>query len=329
MGRGWAVLGIALALAGCKTGDAADPYVQSRTPPTLGARFYPPEGWTWGLVQIGDGPPQRYGVSSPATTVRAQVLVLPDYGESAETWFETASDLNARGYNVWVLEGAGQGGSGRLTGPRDLGHAASFNPDEAAVRAMITTVIRPTPGAPLFILGQGVGGLIAARGGEAGAAPAGVILSSPALDGRAGGATTALEMMIFGHRRAAGGRAWRRDGPDDFAAGLTHDPWRGRTSRLWQAANPDLRMGGPSIAWVSAFNAAAGQARDGLPGLDAPVIVLEGDAAKGCRALPRCEARAFPGGGAKLELERDPVRAAWLEAVDGFIRAHAAPPPAG
>lgn len=329
MGRGWAVLGVALALAGCKAGDAADPYVQSRTPADLGARFYPPEGWAWGLVQVGDGPAQRYGVSSPATTVRAQVLILPDYGESAETWFETAADLNAHGYNVWVLDGAGQGGSGRLTGPRDLGYVAAFTPDEAAVRAMVSTVIRPTPTAPLFILGQGVGGLVAARAAEDGAAPAGVILSSPALDGRGGGATTALEMMVFGHRRVAGARAWRRDGPDDFAAGLTHDPWRGRASRLWQAANPDLRMGGPSIAWISAFNAAADQAREGLKAVDRPVMVLEGDAAKGCRTLPRCEARAFRGGGAKLALERDPVRSAWLEAVDGFIRAQLASPTAG
>ena len=329
MGRGWAVLGVVLALAGCKAGDAGYPYVQSRTPADLGAGFYPPEGWAWGLVQVGDAPAQRYGVSSPATAVRAQILILPDYGESAETWFETASDLGARGYNVWVLDGAGQGGSGRLSGPRDLGYVTAFNPDQAAVRAMVATVIRPTPAAPLFVLGQGVGGLVAVRSAQDGLAPSGVILSSPALDGRAGGATTALEMMLFGHQRLSGTRAWRRDGPDDFTRGLTHDPWRGRASRLWQTANPDLRMGGPSIAWVSAFDAAVAQARDGLKGVDLPVIVLEGDAAKGCRTLPRCEARTFPGGGAKLALERDPVRRAWLEAVDGFIRAHAAPPPPG
>ncbi|MBS0412101.1 MAG: alpha/beta hydrolase [Proteobacteria bacterium] len=329
MGRGWAVLGVALALAGCGAGDAADPFVESRTPATLSARFYPPEGWGWGLVQVGDGPPQRYGVSAPATTVRAQILILPDYGESAETWFETASNLNARGYVVWVLDGAGQGGSGRPTGPRDLGYAKSFNPDEAAARAMISTVIRPTPTEPLYILGQGVGGLVAVRAMARGASPAGLILSTPALDGRPGGATTTLEMMLFGHRRVGDQGAWRRDGPDDFAAGLTHDPWRGRTTHLWQTANPDLRMGGPSVAWVSAFNAAAGEARDELKGVKAPVIVLEGDAAKGCRALPRCEARAFPGGAPRLELERDAVRSAWLEAIDGFIRAHASPPHAG
>lgn len=329
MGRRWAVLGLMVALAGCKAGDAADPFVESRTPATLGARFYPPEGWGWGLVQVGDGPAQRYGVSAPATAVRAQVLILPDYGESAETWFETASDLNARGYAVWVLDGAGQGGSGHLTAPRDLGYVNSFSPDDAAVRAMITTVIRPTAHAPLVVLGQGVGGLVALRATEKGASPAGLILSTPALDSLAGGATTTLEMMLFGHRRAPGQGAWRRDGQDDFAAGLTHDRWRGRTTHLWQVANPDLRMGGPSVAWVSAFNAAAAEARDGLKDETAPLIVLEGDGAKGCRALPRCEARAFPGGGRRLELERDPVRSAWLEAVDGFIRAHVGPPPAG
>ncbi|HEX7760444.1 MAG TPA: alpha/beta hydrolase, partial [Caulobacteraceae bacterium] len=157
-----------LTLAACKGDGADEPFVESRTPADLGPRFYPPENWGWGLVQVGNAPPQRYGVSAPPTAVRAQILVLPDYGETAETWFETAGDLNAMGYNVWVLDGAGQGGSGRLTQPRDLGYLRSFNPDLAAVGAMVATVIRPTPTAPLILLGQGVGGMIAVRAIERG-----------------------------------------------------------------------------------------------------------------------------------------------------------------
>ncbi len=79
----------------------------------MAERFYPPENWAWGLIEVGDAPAQRYGVAAPAVTARADVLILPDAGETAETWFETARDLTASGYAVWVLEGcAGQGGSG-------------------------------------------------------------------------------------------------------------------------------------------------------------------------------------------------------------------------
>jgi lysophospholipase len=327
MGRGWAAIAVLLlTLAACKGGGANQPYVESRTPADLGPRFYPPENWGWGLVQVGDAPAQRYGVSAPATAVRAQILILPDYGETAETWFETAADLNAMGYDVWVLEGAGQGGSGRLTEPRDLGYLTSFNPDLAAVRAMVATVIRPTATAPLIVLGQGVGGMVAARSLERGLPAAALILSSPALDDRPGGAATDLTLLIAGKRRAAGPGAWSRAGPDAFALGGTHDPWRGRATHLWQTSNPDLRMGGPSGAWITAFDASAAEARKGLKDITVPTLLLEGDAPRGCRDLPACQAQALPGGAPMLELERDPIRRPWLTAIDTFIRAQIAPP---
>ncbi len=328
MGRGWAAIAMLLMLAACKGGGAETPFVESRTPADLGPRFYPPENWGWGLVQVGEAPAQRYGVSSPATAVRAQILVLPDYGETAETWFETAADLNAMGYNVWVLDGAGQGGSGRLTQPRDLGYAKSFNPDLAGVRAMVVTVIRPTAAAPLIVLGQGVGGMIAARALQRGLPAHALILSSPALDDRPGGSATDLTLLIAGKRRAAGPGAWSRASPDAFAQGGTHDAWRGRTTHLWQTSNPDLRMGGPSGAWITAFDAAADDARHGLKDLDTPTLLLEGDNPKGCRDLPQCQAVAFPGGGSMLALERDAVRSRWLAAIDALIRQRLAPPSA-
>lgn len=326
MGRGWAAIAVLLLLAACKVGDS-DAFVQSQTPAALGGRFYPPEGWGWGLLQLGDAPPQRYGVSAPSTVLRAQVLILPDYGESAETWFETASDLNGMGYAVWVLDGAGQGGSARLTGPRDLGYARSFNPDAAAVRAMINTVIRPTSSTPLFILGEGVGAMVAIRAGERPLDARGLILSNPALDDRPGGAMTDLQVLLGGKGRALGAKPWRRNGPDAFEAGGTHDPWRGRTTRLWQAANPDLRIGAPSLAWVSAFNLSAGLARRDLKDQQTLALVLEPAAgAQGCRALPHCEAHSLAGAGPMLELEKDAVRHAWLTDIDAFMRARLAPP---
>ena len=328
MGRGWAAIAVLLALGACKGGGTDQPYVESRPPPNLGARFYPPENWAWGLVQVGDAPAQRYGVSAPQTAIRAQILVLPDYGETAETWFETASDLNHLGYSVWVLDGAGQGGSGRLTDPRDLGYAKSFDPDVAGVLAMVSTVIRPTAKAPLIVLGQGVGGMIAVRALARGVPAGGLILSSPYLDGLPGGADSELSLVLAGKRRASGAHSWRRDGGDVFLDGDTHDPWRGRTTHLWQTANPDLRMGGPSTAWITAFNVSAGEARKGLKDVAPPTLVLEGALARGCRTIPHCRPVGLPDGGRSLELERDAVRSQWLAAIDAFVRLQTVPPPA-
>jgi lysophospholipase len=226
-----------------------------------------------------------------------------------------------------VLEGAGQGGSGRLTDPRDLGYARSFNPDAAAVRAMINTVIWPSASTPLFVLGEGVGGMVAIRAGERPLSAQGLILSNPALDDRPGGAMTDLQVLLGGKGRALGGKPWRRDSPDAFATGGTHDPWRGRTTHLWQVANPDLRIGAPSLAWVSAYNLSARLARTDLKDQQAPTLVLEPAAgAHGCRDLPHCEAHALAGAGPMLELEKDAMRQAWLADIDAFIRARIAPP---
>jgi len=312
-------------LAAC--GDRGDrsPFADSRSPPGLAERFYPPEGWAWGFVKVGDAPAQRYGVAAPAGVTRADILILTDYGEIAETWFETARDLNRRGYAVWILEGTGQGGSGRLVLPRDLGYARDFQADVAAARAMTSTVIRPRTPAPLVILGQGAGAVVAVlevTGG--GPAAADLILSSPRLGASPSAPASApwiARLLGLDRLRVLGTKPWRPGAKDDFALGVTHDRWRGAVTLAWQRANPDLRMGGPSLRWQEAFLDAQRAARRGLAATQVPTLVIEGDHGPGCLELPRCSAIRLAGGDAALEIERDAVRNAWLAAIDAFMRA--------
>jgi len=322
MRRGAIFIVLAGLLAACGGGDPA-PFAESRTPPGLAERFYPPEGWAWGLVKVGDAPAQRYGVGAPASVPRANILILPDYGETAETWFETARDFNRRGYVVWILEGAGQGGSGRLVLPRDLGYAESFAPDVAAVQAMVSTVIRPGARAPLAIVGQGVGALIARLAVRQGLEPAALILSAPSLDPRLPGAPGALARVRLLHLdrlRVIGTSAWRGTMKDAFARRATHDRRRGAVTLAWQHANPDLRMGGPSLRWQAALHAAQLTARRELAAIAVPTLVVEGDRGEGCLTLARCSAIRLPGAGSALELETDSARDAWLAAISVFLR---------
>lgn len=238
------VLVLLLLLAACG-GDDRAPFADSRIPAALAPRFHPPEGWAWGLVKVGDTPAQRYGVSTTATTPVAHILILTGYGESAEAWFETVRELNGRGYTVWVLERAGQGGSGRFASPRDMGHVPSFDPDIAAVRGMQRAVIRERP----IVVGHGVGALVALR---AAVPTRGLILCAPVLDdpkmrGRREQAVW-MRRLGFGWLRPPGSKGWDRDAP------LT-------IQRHWQLANPDLRMGGPSWSWEAAFLESADAAR--------------------------------------------------------------------
>jgi len=48
--------GCALALlAACGAHDPRAAFVDAQPPPALAERFYPPEGWAWGLISVGGG----------------------------------------------------------------------------------------------------------------------------------------------------------------------------------------------------------------------------------------------------------------------------------
>lgn len=315
-----------LALAACGPQGAREAFTDSRVPPSVAPRFYPPEGWAWGLVKVGSAPEQRYGVSGPPVAPKANVLILTGYDDPAETWFETAADLNRRGYTVWLLERAGQGGSARLTGHRDLGHATSFDPDVAAVRAMVRVVIRPTGETPLILVGQSLGGLIALRAVQSGLGVDGLVLSAPLLTppptlGPIDSRWT--RRLGLGGLRAPGQGGWRRDTP---AERLTHDAIRGAMRHAWAEANPDLRMGGPSFGWLAAFRDTSDAAQAAVAQTSTPILLLtaaEDDNAaskRACIALPACDETAIPDAWRDLPREVDPARDAWLDALDDFIR---------
>jgi len=330
MGMARAILAVLIlvALCGCSREVATGPFAESRTPPELNPRFFAPEGWAWGFLQAGAQPVQRYGVSSTWRVPRAVVVIVPGYGESAETWFETAGGLNAEGYTVWVLDRAGQGGSERYTLPRDLGFSPSFDDDVTGLKALVNVVIRPPRDRPLILLGHADGAVVALRAAQAGLRVDGIIASSPRLAPHIVNADMALDLAgklpVLGRLPSADWRPWSRSQADDRAAGLTHDPWRGAVTHAWQTANPDLRLSGPSLGWRGAFTAASVAARAEAGRVHAPVLWLtagagdpDGDGL--CRALPACRPVTIPGARPALHLEAAAWRRPWFEAVSGFI----------
>lgn len=266
------------------------------------------------------------------------MLILTGYEEPAEAWFETARALNADGYVVWVLEPVGAGGSGRYGLPRDLRHAPTLEPDVSTAKALAAQVIGRRP---LIVLASQSAAPTALAALASGVKADGLILSSPQLtpDAEPDPSRAALMRNFgLGGVRAPGGAGWRREGPDDRALGLTHDAVRGRVRLLWQTANPDLRMGGPSFAWNAAFAQAEAQAMGPTAGhVVAPALILSSDrsltpARQLCQRLNHCVLQPFGPAGSALNLEVDEVRSAWLSAVVAFIEPNIAgfsPPPLG
>jgi lysophospholipase len=281
-----------LLLAGCKRGDERAAFTDTRLPPGLAQANWPPDGWTWGLIQIANGPPQRYGVAPASDISRAEVLILPGYDGLAEDEFAAIGDFNARGLVAWTLEGQGQGGSGRFVTPRDLGYAPSLEGDVGAVRQMAAAVIRPTSVAPLTAIAYGTAAPEALRAAQEGLADvSGLILVDPRFwaPGAPVDPATARRMTLLGlgRWRPAGQNPWRRDAADPDA--VRHD---------WQTANPDLRMGGVSYAWIAAFDDLMRQLQTGdWRGVTMPVLILETGrpdpaVARLCNQMPRCRIEA-------------------------------------
>lgn len=327
-----------LAVSACGDGASRAPFAESQTPPSLGSRFYPPQGWTWGYVRSGEGLVQRYGVSAPPVAPRATILILPGYGETAEKWFETVSDLTAQGFTVWVLERQGQGGSERETPWRDLGHIDSFDPDAAATRALVNGVIRPNGMTPLVVLGHSEGGLVALRAAQGGLAVDGLVLSSPAFGltalprSRADFTkfTPMMRTLRLGWIRTPDQPNWRRDAPDGVQSGLTHDPMRGKVQAAWMLANPDLRMGGRSLGWFAAFFDASEAAAQDIGRPQTPTLMLDAGQDKVVTATPQkrlcaamidCKETRYPDAGHDLHMESDAIRGPWLAAIVDFTRA--------
>lgn len=299
MMRRFVLAALLLGLCACGRGDDREPFTDSRIPPNLGPAFWPPQAWAWGLVQVDGSPPQRYGVGAPLDEPPvAQVLLMPGYGGVAEEDFQTASAFVDERMQVWTLDGVGQGGSGRIVAPRDLGHVDSFGGDVEGVRATLARVIRPAPETPLVAIADASAAPVLLRAAQTGLpGVTAIVLTEPRLRGRgliphAPAGPPWARWLHYGRYRAPGAGPWTRD------AGKAEPGSRAYVRHAWQTANPDLRMGGPSLGWLAAFDELLAAMRAaGFRKLDLPVLILvdpkapageRDDAARLCRALPRC-----------------------------------------
>jgi lysophospholipase len=306
--RRFAALVLLVCLAACsKPNPALAPFVEVRLPPGVETRYWPPEGWGWGLLQIAGKPAQRYGVSAAPALPYADVVIMPGYGESAEMWFETAHVLNQAGYTVWVLDGVGQGGSGRYIKPRDLGYAADPRADADALDVFLQRIVRPPANRPVVVIASGTAWLPALSAFETRALAGQLILSDPLDPATPAGSGQDKE-------RATGQTGWTRP-----PAGL---PRRQAAALAWAMANPDLRMGGKAWGWFKARETLQAQVLDPahLAAVQTPVLVLARRAnLTPCLTMPHCVEQSLATSTPYQQAE-DSDRDPWLAALMAALK---------
>jgi lysophospholipase len=129
-------------------------------------------------LTAADGTRLRYR-SWPAEDARAHLLVSHGLGEHGGRYARLAAELSAEGFAVHALDHRGHGLSGGARG--HVRRFTGFVDDFEAFRRAVTAEL--PPGAPVFVLGQSMGGLIVIRWLQAHpeAPVRGAVLASPLL----------------------------------------------------------------------------------------------------------------------------------------------------
>lgn len=309
------VLALLTALGACDVAGERDALADSRPPPGIAPRFLPPDGWAWGVAQPDAMPQVRYGVSAPpGRRAEAHLVIVPSAMEPAEAWFETIRTLNAQGFAVWVVERPGFGGSGRHVRPHDLAHSPSVEAEALALNAVLTRIVAPAAEAPLVLLASAdaaPAALLASRGG---APVVDIIVSGRAPPPPSASAPPWALRLGLGRLPSADWRPWTRE----HRPVPEGDPWRTKAAAAWPLANPDLRIGGASIALRSR------SAGTSAANLERTPLGLASDAA----TCPSCDQLAIRGAGPSPHLDPDETREAWLTALTARLaKARATTPP--
>ena len=272
-------------------------------------------------------------------------LLLNGQTEFIEKYFEVIDELRGRGFAVVTFDWRGQGGSDRLLPDRRKAHIEDFAAYDQDLDAVIDDVVRPLAlelKLQPVVLAHSMGGNILLRRlhdvrGEFAAAT----LCAPMLGINSRGAPWWLVERIARHlnRKAPStefvwGMADRDQLQLPFAQQIvTSDPQRYARTQERLAADPELRLNGPTWGWLGAAMHAIALTRS--PGyaeaIETPCLlvgagqdrVCDTDAIRTFAArMPRAQFVEIAGAEHEILMERDVYRAQFWSAFDVFAGAH-------
>lgn len=195
---------------------------------------------------------------------KGTVLLLQGRAEFIEKLFETVGNLRANGFDVLCFDWRGQGGSSRMLKDPARGYVDDFDQYIMDLETVFEQVALPDCKPPFFILGHSTGGLVALLAApRIGNRIKRMVLSAPLVGLGTGPLpprfvkflSTALTIVGLGEVYMAGGRDLmaRRS----FSGNrLTSDWKRFERNMAYARDHPELIVGGPTAAWVSAMSRA-------------------------------------------------------------------------
>ncbi|MEL7488611.1 MAG: alpha/beta hydrolase [Pseudomonadota bacterium] len=267
---------------------------------------------------------------------RGTVVLMSGRSEFIEKYFEVICDLQARGFNVAMMDWRGQGLSERLLPERDKGHITDFGAYKADLRAFTEDVAVKKFAGPYVLMTHSMGGLPALQ------------LLADGYDRFEAAILCAPMTRLFENKtqrtliKTMAGVACRlgaarrgvigvKEHSMDFDGNvLTSDPMRHARFRDLQATAPNAIIREPTYGWLHAAMEAIEDLHrdDKMAKLQTPIrivsaendkLVASSDHAVVAALSPLIDVVTVDGALHEILMERDTYRDGFWRAFDGFV----------
>ena len=283
----------------------------------------------------------RFDAALPA----AICLLMNGQTEFIEKYFEVIDELRRRGFSVITFDWRGQGGSDRLLPDPRKAHIADFAEYDRDLDTVLRQTVKPLAlqlGLPVIAMAHSMGGhILIRRLHDVRDEFAAAILCAPMLGINPRGAPwwVVEKMAAYLNRRGPStefvwGMAARDQLKLPFSLQIvTSDPTRYARNQALLAADPDLRVNGPTWGWLAAalhtiaLTRSAGYAE----AIRTPCLFFGAGRDRVCdtqairvfaRRLPKAEYVEITGAEHEILMERDIFRAQLWSRFDYFIGSH-------
>jgi lysophospholipase len=308
---------------------------------TLPKRFEEPSNFKWGHFTDKGGHTIRYGVAQPVGESKGTIVLVHGFRETTEKYFEVIHDMIDRGFTVWSMDWHGQGGSDRFLPdhPQRM-YSEGYDEHVETLHQFATTVVKPGAG-PMILMAHSMGAHIGLRYlNEHDGTFDSAVMTSPMCDiFTPGFPRSIVHMLIKGAEMGnmlgdyvplAGD--WGKKDADFTGNKVTSDHARHEVLVEIYKKNPALKMGEATYGWVKHTLQSIEVLKDEsyLKAITTPVLmgiagkdqIVRREAEERAAALmPNCTRRDVPDAKHEIWMERDELRAPWLESVSSFLQA--------
>ena len=300
-------------------------------------RFQTPTGMEWCRVTNADGAALRIGRMKPHAAPVASIMIGPGLSEPGDKYFETGKILHRFGFDVGFMNWRNQGGSEPyITGDNTRRHSEGFEKD---ARDLVQATRHLFPSSSrIFYLGHSMGamiGLLAALKKPslfqafAGSAPLLGFMDPIARGNEAIMAWVPLTKYMARHHIPRGG-PWKRRTeseplmqPEVFSS----DPLRMHLHDAWLQANPDLRVGRPTLGFIREASRTIMTLRREARSIITPSLILTAgndqivdskQAFNLVARMPNAKIHDFPDAQHEVLMERDSIRRPAIKRILDF-----------